>query len=262
MIPIYKYDRSGFNRSRTFNDRYRTMYASAKIMQEYEQQSFWLELQKHLQQNGVYLDAGCGIGGWVLFLNELGYATEGIDANSMAIRAMSEYGPDISLKIASTSAIPYATEHFDGVLSIGSLEHYENEVISSLSELYRVLKPGGFICVEVPLANTLRRLFYAPLKRLEGYVKSGSHKKTFAYYLFEKQEVARLLENAGFSVELVLPHDLPDRKSHFGLYSNWPFLRGSKTYELNILGRIIKTLCNAVSPWIASAGIVVIARKK
>lgn len=262
MILIYKYASSGFNRSQAFSDRYRTMYASGKSMGEYEQQSFWPELQKHLQQHGVYLDAGCGIGGWVLFLNELGYKAEGIDANSMAIRAMSEYDPDISLKIARTSAIPYANEHFDGVLSIGSLEYYEGDVVSSLSELYRVLKPGGFVCVEVPLASTLRRLFYVPLKYLEGYIKSGSHQKTFAYYLFEKQEIARLLESAGFSVELILPHDLPVANSHFGLYSNWPFLRGQKPYELNILGRIVKALCNAVSPWIASAGIVVIARKK
>jgi ubiquinone/menaquinone biosynthesis C-methylase UbiE len=262
MIPITKYDRPGFDRAKTWSDRYRTMYASEKSIGEYEQQSFWPELKKRLQQDGMYLDAGCGIGGWVLFLNELKYKTEGIDPNSGAIRAMSEYDPDLSLKIASTSAIPYKNEQFDGVLSIGSLEYSEGEVETSLREMHRVTKSGGFVCIEVPLANTLRRLFYIPLKRLEGLVKSGTQKPTFVYHLFGKEELEGLITNYGFSIEVVLPHDLPDPKSHFGLYSNWPFLRGSKPYELNILGRIIKIICNGISPWIASTGIVVIAKKK
>ncbi len=262
MIPIFKYDRPGFDRRKDWSDKYRTMYSSEKGLQEYEQQSFWPELKKLLIQDGDYLDAGCGIGGWVLFLNELGYNTEGIDSNSGAIRAMSEYDPDLSLKIASTSAIPYSDNHFDGVLSVGSLEYSEREVEVSLGEIYRVLKPGGFVCIEVPLANTLRRLFYIPLKTLESMLKSGNQAPTFVYYLFGKEELETMLTDIGFSVEVVLPHDLPDENSHFGLYSNWPFLRGVKPYELNILGRIVKTICNAISPWIASTGIVVIAKKK
>lgn len=262
MIPIYKYDRPGFDRAKAWSDRYRTMYASEKSIGEYEQQSFWPKLKKLLKKDGAYLDAGCGIGGWVLFLNEVGYMTEGIDPNSGAIRAMSEYDPDLSLKIASTSAIPCKNEQFDGVLSIGSLEYSEGEVETSLHEMHRVTKSGGFVCIEVPLANTLRRLFYIPLKKLEGMLKSGSQKPTFVYYLFGKEELEKLVTDCGFSIEVTLPHDLPTPKSHFGLYSNWPFLRGSKPYELNILGRAIKTVCNGISPWIASTGVVVIAKKK
>src|SRR5687767_8278804 len=125
MIPIFKYSRPGFDRAKAWSDRYRTMYASAKSLGEYEKQSFWGELKKQLRHDGTYLDAGCGIGGWVLFLNELGYKTEGIDPHAAAIRAMSEYDPDLSLKIARTSAIPYAANHFDGALSVGSLEYDE-----------------------------------------------------------------------------------------------------------------------------------------
>ncbi|OGY30939.1 MAG: hypothetical protein A3C02_01070 [Candidatus Andersenbacteria bacterium RIFCSPHIGHO2_02_FULL_45_11] len=261
MISIYKYDRPGFDRAKTWSDRYRTMYASEKTFGDYEQQSFWPELKRLLQKDGAYLDVGCGIGGWVLFLNEFGYKTDGIDSNSGAIRAMSEYDPDLSLKIASTSAIPYKNEQFDGVLSIGSLEYSEGEVETSLREMYRVTKSGGFVCIEVPLANTLRRIFYIPLKKLEGMLKPGSQTPTFVYYLFGQDEFVQLVENAGFSVEVVLPHDLPDAKSHFGLYSNWLFLRGAKPYELNILGRLIKVICNGISPWIASTGIALIAKK-
>lgn len=262
MIPIYKYDRPGFDREKDRSDKYRTMYASEKGSKEYEQQSFWPELQKHLQQDGTYLDAGCGIGGWVFFLNELGYTVDGIDSNSGAIRAMSEYSPDVSLKIASTSAIPYKNEQFDGVLSVGSLEYFEGEIEASLQEIYRVTAFDGFVFIEVPMANTLRRLFYIPLKRIESALKSSKQTATFAYYLFTKEGILRAVEDAGFSVESILPHDLPDANSHFGLYSNWPFLRSNKPYELNAVGRAVKKICNLISPWIASTGVVVIARKK
>lgn len=262
MISITKYDRPGFDREKARSDKYRTMYSSEKGSKEYEQQSFWPELEKNLTADGNYLDAGCGIGGWVVFLNEKGFHTEGIDAHSGAIRALSEYDPDLSLKIASTSAIPFNNEQFDGVLSIGSLEYFEGEVEASLTEMYRVTAFGGFVCIEVPLANTLRRLFYIPLKKIESLLKSSQQTFTFAYYLFTKHELAHIVEDAGFSVESILPHDLPDANSHFGLYSNWPFLRGNKPYELNALGRAVKRICNLFSPWIASTGVVVIARKK
>ncbi len=262
MISIYKYDAPGFDRTKVWNDRYRTMYASEKTFGEYKKQSFWPELKKYLTKDGVYLDAGCGVGGWVLFLNDEGFCTEGIDANAGAIRALSEYDPDLLLKIANTSAIPYADNHFNGALSVGSLEYAEDEVGASLRELHRVIKPSGFLCLEVPLNNTLRRLLYIPLKKLEGMFKASSDtKKTFAYYLFGKSELEQMLTDMGFIIEVILPHDLPDANSHFGLYANWPFLRGNKPYELNSLGRVIKTLCNTISPWVASTGIVVIARK-
>ncbi len=260
MIPIFKYNPEGFDRSRAWNDRYRSLYAPEKSLDEYTQQSFWSKLKSYLKKGGRYLDAGCGIGGWVLFLNEQGFQADGVDSNASAVRALSEYNPDVSVKIANAGAIPYADETFDGVLSIGSLEYAEGEVASALEEMYRTVKKGGFICVEVPLYNTLRQILYVPLKRLEGMMKNGQ-KSTFAYYLFGRHEFEKMITDAGFSIQEVLPHDLPDSKSHFGLYANWPILRGNKPYKLNVLGRIVKTISNLFSPWVASAGMVVIAKK-
>src|SRR3989344_2615956 len=262
MIPIYKFGPANFDRSRLWSDRYREMYSALNDFSQYEKQSFWPSLQKQLHGRGVYLDAGCGIGGWILFLSDRGYAVEGIDEHPQAVRAMTEYDPDLLVKIARNDAIPYADNKLDGVLSIGSLEYTEGAVEQSLKEFHRVLKPGGFVCIEVPMANTLRKLFYIPLKRLQGFaMQMLGRNATFVYYLFEKSDFTAMLTQAGFMIDEVLAHDLPDANSHFGLYSNWPFLRGAKPYELNALGRFIKALCNSISPWVASAGMVVIAKK-
>lgn len=263
MIPIFKYSHPDFDREKAWSDRYRTMYASEKSMQEYESQSFWPELKKRLQKDGVYLDAGCGIGGWILFLRDAGFFVEGIDPHAAAVRAMSEYDRDIAVKIARISAIPHQDGKFDGVVSIGSLEYEEGEVNTAIREIARVVKSGGFVCIEVPLMNVLRRMLYVPLKRVEGLVRKATGRTAvFAYYLFDRNELVGILEDAGFLIEHIAPHDLPNSQSHFGLYANWPFLRGDKPYELNIVGRMVKALCNAISPWVASAGVVVIATKR
>ncbi len=263
MIAIQKFDPKDFDRFRVWDDRYRQLYASQGDFTEYKKQSFWPLLEQKLIKTGNYLDAGCGIGGWILFLTDLGYGVEGIDAHPQAVRSMTEYDPDLSVKIAGSDAIPYTNDTFEGVISIGSLEYNEGLVEKSIEEFYRVLKPGGFVCIEVPLANTLRTLFYIPLKKLEYiFMSTTDRKPTFAYYLFDRFGFEELLKKSGFTVEEVLPHDLPDEDSHFGLYANWPILRGEKPYELNVFGRILKAACNAISPWIASAGVVVIATKQ
>ena len=263
MIPIYKFDPKNFDRSKMWDDRYREMYSAINDFSQYEKQSFWPLLEKNLKKDGTYLDAGCGIGGWILFLASKGYTVSGIDAHPQAVRAMTEYDPDLSVKIAGSDAIPAMDNSLDGVLSIGSLEYFEGAVEDSLSEFHRVLKQGGFVCIEVPLANTLRKVLYIPLKRIEGlFMRLFGRTPNFAYYLFGKTEFEDMLKSCGFSIEEVLAHDLPDANSHFGLYSNWPILRGANPYELNAFGKLVKAISNAISPWFASAGMVVIARKK
>lgn len=262
MISIQKFDPKDFDRSRIWDDRYRQMYVALNDFSQYEQQSFWPLLKKKLQKDGNYLDAGCGIGGWILFLSENRYNVQGIDSSSQAVRAMTEYDPDLLVKIAGSDAIPAADESLDGVLSIGSLEYGEGIVEESVREFHRVLKKGGFVCIEVPLKNTLRTLLYVPLKRVEAaFMRMMGREATFAYYLFGRGEFEELLTSSGFTIESILPHDLPAADSHFGLYANWPFLRGSKPYKLNGLGRVVKNISNTISPWFASAGMVVIARK-
>ncbi len=263
MIPIYKFDPKNFDRSRMWEDRYRTMYTLLGDLSSYKKQAFWPELEKKFDQKGNYLDAGCGIGGWILFLSEQGYRVEGIDAHPQAVRSMSEYNPDLSLKIAGSDAIPFADSAFNGILSIGSLEYTQGAVENSLKEFHRLLNDGGFLCVEVPLLNTLRRFAYVPLKAIQAAVmRMTNQQPTFAYYLFGRNELEDMLMNAGFAIEAVMAHDLPDSGSHYGLYATFPFLRGSKPYELNMFGKIVKAICNTISPWVASAGVVVIARKK
>jgi ubiquinone/menaquinone biosynthesis C-methylase UbiE len=178
-------------------------------------------------------------------------------------RALTEYNPELKVKVASMTAIPYRDSSLDGLLAIGTLEYIDHKVPDALREVSRVLKQGGVFFIEVPVANVLRRFLYLPLKRVEKFIKQGrGEKPTFANYLFDREELKQMLASAGFEVLEEQPHELPEEDSHYGLYVDWPFLRGQRPYKLNKLGRVVKDLANSWSPWVASTGAVVVARKR
>ena len=70
------------------------------------------------------------------------------------------------------------------------------------------------------------------------------------------------MRTAGFEVVEEQAHELPEKDSHYGLYIDWPWLRGKEPYKLNAAGKMLKDFANSLSPWIASTGAVFVARKK
>jgi ubiquinone/menaquinone biosynthesis C-methylase UbiE len=262
MFRLEKFYPKGFNPQQYWDDKYSQEHIAGKSSDEFRKQGFWPLLQKHLDKKGRILDVGCGIGGWILFLKEEGYNVEGIDIAPRTVRALTEYDPDLKIKVASMTAIPYADDSLIGVLAIGTLEYVENKVPEALREVNRVLSPGGVFFMEVPIANVLRRLFYLPLKQIEKFIKQGrGQKSTFSNYLFDPAELKQMLRSAGFEIVEEQAHELPEADSHYGLYIDWPFLRGDRPYQLNSLGKVVKSFANEISPWVASTGMVVVARK-
>lgn len=263
MYIVEKFYPNGFNPQLYWDDRYSREHIAGKSSGEYARQGFWPLLLRQLNQTGRYLDAGCGIGGWIIFLKEQGYAVEGCDVAARTIRALTEYDPELRVKVGSLTALPYPDQSFDGVLAIGSLEYVEKAVPRALTELARVTRPGGFVFLEVRLANWLRRCFYLPLKRLERVIKVAQGRTpVFSHYLFSRRTLTAELAAAGLGVVAVQPHELPGVDSHYGLYTDWPLLRGREPYRLNIVGRVIRVVCDAISPWMASTGMVVVVRKR
>lgn len=263
MDKIYKFYPPTFDPQRYWEDRRAREHIAGKSSEAFRKQGFWPLLQQQLSKDKRYLDAGCGIGGWILFLKEEGYQIEGIDQAARTVRALTEYDPDLKVQVAAITALPYPDQSLDGVIAIGSLEYAENEVAKALDEVRRVLRPGGVFFLEVPLANSLRQIFYIPIKRWQYWWRtSRGDKPTFAYYLFTRSNLSELLQQAGFEIQETQPHELPEADGHYGLYTDWSFLRGREPYHLNALGRLVKSICNPLSPWVASTGMVIVARSK
>ncbi len=100
---------------------------------------------------GRVLDAGCGTGG---FLAAIGHARPDLDRTGV------EYAPQAALRAAEKSdaavtcgsvlALPFPDRLFDAAVSADVLCHAAVEPAPALSELYRVLRPGGLLVLNMP----------------------------------------------------------------------------------------------------------------
>jgi ubiquinone/menaquinone biosynthesis C-methylase UbiE len=100
---------------------------------------------------GRVLDAGCGTGGFLAALAQArpDLARHGLEYNAAAAsRARAKSGARITG--GSVNALPYADAMFDAAVSADVLCHEAVDPAKALDELYRVLRPGGRLVLNLP----------------------------------------------------------------------------------------------------------------
>lgn len=96
------------------------------------------------------LDAGCGAGGYIEFLCSPGVKTEGVEYEADKIASwLNAHPDDTRVKQGSVEHLQHDDEVFDAVLLNEVLEHLPDEG-RALQEIYRVMKPGGFLFLFSP----------------------------------------------------------------------------------------------------------------
>lgn len=129
------------------------------------------------------LDAGCGTGFNLLALARLGRAT-GIDLAPEAIRFCRERG--VRVARAGLLALPFPPGAFDVVTSFDVIYHdWVSDDRAAVSEMARVLRPGGVLLVRVPALEALRGAHDAEVLTRRRYTRG---------------ELGALLESCGLAV--------------------------------------------------------------
>ena len=98
------------------------------------------------------LDAGCGTGGLILRLQAAhpDWKFSGIDFMPIACElARKRCGPDVDIRVASITELPFADESFDAVVSADVVCQVDNPEVAA-AEFFRVLRPGGIVVLNVP----------------------------------------------------------------------------------------------------------------
>jgi len=100
------------------------------------------------------LDAGCGTGAVMKYLCQYGEVT-GFDFSAEALR-FSHQRAHTRLAQASVLEIPFASSHFDLIVSFDVICETGVNDEQALLEFRRILKPGGLVMLRLPAYNWLR----------------------------------------------------------------------------------------------------------
>jgi len=95
------------------------------------------------------LDLGCGIGRHIVYFSSLGYQVTGMDISEEAVTKTKEWlkkeGFTADVKEGKMTKIEEIDDYFTLVIAYNVIYHaYKKDIIKTISEIYRVLKPGGF----------------------------------------------------------------------------------------------------------------------
>ena len=94
------------------------------------------------------LDAGCGTGRMARYLTDHGCAVTGVDLSPGMLAMARRDHPDLDVREASVTDLPFEGDAFDGVLLWYSLIHLTDaELPVALSQVSRVVRPGGLVLV-------------------------------------------------------------------------------------------------------------------
>ena len=149
----------------------------------------------YLPKKGRVLEAGCGLGQYVLALRVRGYEIEGVEWASETAQTVCSLYPDLPIRVADVTKLDVPDGFYSGYISLGVMEHALEGPEVFLSEAWRVLEPDGLAIISVPFFNPLRR-FKARIGLYRGQVGDLE----FYQYAFTKTEFTNLLQDIGFNI--------------------------------------------------------------
>ncbi len=175
-------------------------------------------------KRGRLLDLGCGMGGFLSSLQDMGFDVFGADMDFESLQQCIDRGFTQCAQMDSYE-LPFADHSFDVVTMFDAIEHVEDDY-RAMGEVARVLKPGGQVIISVPAYQFL----YANNDRVAQHYRR--YNRNMVNELFQRAglKVARNTHANVFLFPLILPIVLTiklfeavfDRK-HESLHSNLSF---------------------------------------
>ena len=109
-------------------------------------------------QVGRVLDLGCGTGRHLIAFAREGFDTWGLDSSAVglasALLRLGEMKLSAHLTLHDMQNLPYPDTFFNALISVQVIHHNRLEAIrQTVSEITRVVKPGGLIWITVPVSK-------------------------------------------------------------------------------------------------------------
>ncbi len=107
--------------------------------------------QKYLPKGAVILEGGCGTRVQVYCLSKLGYEAVGVDFSKKTVDSVNALGYSFHIQYGDVEDLNFKNNHFDGYWSQRVIEHFWNGYNKIALEMFRVLKPKGYLFVTFPV---------------------------------------------------------------------------------------------------------------
>ena len=182
-----------------------------------------------LPRGARVLDGGCGLGDWTLYFSRQGLSVVGLDLSRKTVEQLRARFPETGFVDGDIRHTDFPDNSFDAYFSWGVFEHFESGLQDCIREAFRIVKPGGWLFVSVPLDN----LRLAVLGTFSRPLRSESSLRFYQWRL-TRAELARELTIGGFEVLETRPiHKrqgvLRGLHHEFGLPYEWLFTKGLST---------------------------------
>lgn len=158
------------------------------------------------------LDLGCGDGFYLFLLSNLGVNLRliGSDFDKVGLESAKRNLKDGKIQLIEgdlMKKLPFENDQFNKIILSEVTEHLPND-LKGLKEVYRILKPGGILCLSVPNANY--PLFWDPMNwflehLLRTHIQSGFWSGIWFNHvrLYKPKQIEQVVRKAGFKIENV-----------------------------------------------------------
>jgi len=149
------------------------------------------------------LDLGCGVGRHTIYFSSIGYDVSALDISEEAVRSTNEWlkeeGLEAQVEQGKMTELPYPDNNFDLVIAFNVIYHaYKHDVIKTISEISRVLKPGGFLFLTL-LTKDLNIPFYGEgIVDEQTIIKLEEPEKGIPHFFFKLEDVFEFFKGFEF----------------------------------------------------------------
>lgn len=162
----------------------------------------WLIELLALQRDDIYLDVSCGHGQLTSLAQQRGIQAYGLDLSYIALHQGKNDHNQPVLVSANAQQLPFINECFSVISNIGSIEHY-TDMHAAVSEMTRVLKPGGRAVVLLPNTFSLMHNIWVAWRHGRTNIDNQPIQRYAA-----RQEWQQLLESNGLVVDKTIKYEI------------------------------------------------------
>ena len=201
----------------------------------------WSEFElfnEYIKDNQKILDLGCGNGRlFFTVLKDFNIEYHGIDNSERLIEIakkkifnyqlpITNQFSSFNFQVSNITDLPYPDNYFDLVFCVAAFHHLPTKKLrlKALSEIKRVLKPGGYLLMtnwhlwhrpfwKYFFSDIFKKVsikdFFFPWKSADGQIQCQRY-----YHAFTKGELKRLFKKIGFKTEKIFLHQNSHKKEY------------------------------------------------